>query len=176
MASRRYSRILQAARYYAAIDNYINYVKDASKHSTNIGQGRNRPPSQRIYIRPFAVDLAAGQRVMETGSQTAWNAYKGQIGNRAADAAPADSANNIALANYSAARVIITTNQSANGVVKTSRVTGLKYLSYGGQSTSLPFGANADGDDEVAAFTAIRTAILPTLGANSKISHKRERF
>lgn len=170
MASRRYSRIMEAARYYAAIDNYLQYIQDASRHSTNIGSGRARPPSQPLFIVPFAVDLAAGQMVPVSASQTAWNAHGARFAGRTVAVAPAAAENRIKIADFKAARVVITTGLSATGTVKTSRVTGLKYLSYGGQSTSIPFGRLNDADEEATAFAAIEAAITPTLGANSRVS------
>lgn len=176
MASRRYSRILQAARYYAAIDNYINYVKDASRHSTNIGSGDPRPASIKLYVKPFGRTLATGQLIETSASEPSWNTYGSKFTNRATAAAPANAGLIIVPEDYKAARVKITTAKSAAGIVKTSRVTGLKYLSYGGKSTSIPFGKGSDAAETMeTAFLELRDAIKELLSGNFDITLIREK-
>jgi len=158
----KYSRILQSAKYYPALDNYIKYMTDASKRGQNVGEGKPRPKSQKLYIDPFNIALAAGQVVPQSGNQATWTTYAAAIGNRAAATAPADENLIVKVADYSAARISITTGRSATGVKKVSKVTGLPYLSYGGTSTSLPFGRNAATDTMLAAFTEIQDRVVRT--------------
>ena len=71
MASRRYSRILQSARYYNALDNYIQYVTNTEARNRNrrVGQGEARPPSVPLFIQPFGVALPAAVRVPVSAAQ-----------------------------------------------------------------------------------------------------------
>jgi hypothetical protein len=54
---------------------------------------------------------------------------------------------------------MITSGRSNTGVAKTSAVTGMKYLSYGGRSTSFPFGRKDADDTLVSAETEIITQL-----------------
>lgn len=175
--TRRYSRILGAAKYYSAIDNYIKYITDASKRGQNVGQGKKRPESTKLYIDPFDVKMAAGQRAVASGALPTWNQYKSiaAVSNRVTDQAPADTDLIITPEGWKAARISIKTGISDNGIVKTSKVTGLKYLSYGGTSSSLPFGRNDETETETAAFNTLVAAIEPTLSGNFDITYIPEK-
>jgi hypothetical protein len=154
----RYSRILEAAKLYSAVDNYIKHITDSSKRGTRVGSGRARAKSKVVFIRPFAIDLPADTFVRQTCAESAYNSYASQFSGNIEDAA--GSATVLKLAGFKAARAIITTGRSSQGVAKTSAVTGLKYLSYGGQSTSIPFGTNTTATDQMLdVFNAAKTAI-----------------
>jgi hypothetical protein len=157
---KRYSRILSAAKYYSSIDNYIKYITDSTKRGNRVGTGDPRPASKKLYILPFNIDLATGQVTIASGSEQAFTTYSAALGTHTTGTAPADEDNILKLGDFTAARVIITTGRSNNGVAKTSTVTGQKYLSYGGKSTSLPFGKKTDTETQAAAFAEIKTAIL----------------
>jgi hypothetical protein len=159
MASKRYSRILTAARYYGAIDNYIKYIQDTTKRGSRVGTGTNRPKSKALFVDPFGIALATNQVVRQTASESAFTTYSSALGSRTTAVAPTNGDLIIPVADYKAARVVITTGRG-NGVKATSNVTGLPYLKYGGKSTSLPFGRKDAPDTQSAAFAEIRTAIL----------------
>jgi hypothetical protein len=147
MAGQRYSRILEAAKLYSAVDNYIKYITDSAKKGARVGSGKARAKSIQVYVRPFAIDLPADVLVRQTCAEAAYNSYQGEFAGNIENAAGA--ATILKLDGFKAARAIITTGRSPNGQPKTSAVTGLKYLSYGGQSTSIPFGNNAAGTDQM---------------------------
>ncbi len=160
--SQKYSRIMSAAKYYSAIDNYIKYITDSTKRSdaSKVGTGDPRPKSQKLYIDPFNIPLATGQVVEASAFEPAWTAYSTHIGNRATATAPANEDLIIPLENYYAARIKVTTGRRTTGTKKISKVTGLPYLDYGGKSVSVPFGRNAAGDAMITAFAEIRDRIL----------------
>lgn len=176
MAAQRYSKILQAARYYAAIDNYIQYITDATKRGQNVGNGSPRVASIKLYVRPFTEDLPIGQMVETSGAAPTWAARSAQFGTHTDPTAPTGEGLLIKLKGFSAARAIITTGRSATGIAKTSKVTGMKYLSYGGTSTSVPFGAKNDTETEASAAGEIEALILPTLGANDSVKFQPEKY
>jgi hypothetical protein len=162
--AQKYSRILEAAKYYAAIDNYVKYITDSTKKSSTskVGSGKARQPSQKLYIDPFAIALSTGQLVQQSAALPSWTKYAAAFTGRAQATPPTDANLIIPLANYRAARVNITTGRSTTGTKKISRVTGMPYLDYGGASTSIPFGRRNETDTQAAAFTDLRTAILAT--------------
>lgn len=149
MTAQRYSRILESAKYFSAIDNYIKYITDSTKRGSRVGKGKKRPASQELYIIPFGRTLVSNesdptknQVVLVRGAKPTWDRVKNQpeVSARVKAIAPADAGLIVKLSEYRAPRVNIITGRSANGVEKTSAVTGMKYLSYGGTSTSFPFG------------------------------------
>lgn len=171
MAGRKYSRILAASRYYAAIDNYIAYITDATKRGGNVGNGTARPESQRMYIIPFGVDLPASTYAVTSGNKASRTTYATHV-----STINYTSLNNtqrgIKISGYRAARLIIASGRSTTGVVKTSKVTGMKYLSYGGKTTSIPFGKDtaeltkeqdAVFTDAAAAIQAANAGLIVTL-------------
>jgi hypothetical protein len=172
--ARKYSRIMSAAKYYSAIDNYIKYITDASKRGSKVGQGKPRPKSTKLYIDPFGVALADGQVVPTSASLTAWTAHKTKLGTHTSDT-QSDETKIVKLEGFTPARVIITTGRSATGVAKTSSVTGLKYLSYGGTSTSLPFGRKSLAESQQAAFDEIRLQIVAGV-SSALVTFKPEKF
>jgi hypothetical protein len=89
--------------------------------------------------------------------------------------APADANNLIKLGDFKAARVMVVSGRSAQGTSKTSAVTGMKYLSYGGTSTSFPFGRKNETDTQQAGFDAIRAQLQAADAfANATYSLKQE--
>jgi hypothetical protein len=172
MASRRYSRILQSARYYSAIDNYIKYITDASKKGARIGSGTARPASRILYVNPFGLDLGSGSLAKVSGALSTWNTRKTALTGFTLEDLPADTVG-LKLDGFRSARVVIVTGLSANGSVKTSAVTGMKYKSYGGSSSSLPFGKKPGYLDQTSAFNEIK-ADIGDLGASARISFTPE--
>ena len=138
--ARRFSRILQSARYYGAINRYMQWVQGQTTRGQRIGQGQPRPASIKLYLEPFGVALPAGAKAISSASQPTWNSYATAVGTHATATAPTDEANIIRLEDYRAARVIVKTGMSNQATVKTSNVPGLQYGNYGGTSTSVPFG------------------------------------
>lgn len=175
--ARRYKRILESAKYYAAIDNYIKYITDASKRGSKVGQGKPRPESIRLYLEPFGQDLTTGQKVRASAALPTWDKVKGvgAVSSRVAATAPTDADNILRLEGFKPAKVAVVSGRSDKGVAKTSAVTGLKYLSYGGSSTSFPFGKTSDTDSESGAFEAIKAALQGGNSfSNATFSHIQE--
>ena len=175
MASKRYSRILGSARYHAAIDRYIEHLKGTTTRPSRIGKGDPRVASKVLYVAPFGMPLPAGQKVHVTAAAPSWSTYGGRFASRTVDVAPANEALIIKPANFRAARVVIKTGMSAQMTVKTSGVTGLQYGSYGGKSTSIPFGRKDAADTMIGAFTEIETVIAASLSGNHSVTLSREK-
>jgi hypothetical protein len=178
MSAQRFSRIIEAAKLYPFLDNFIKWQTQAEKRGTRVGQGKPRPVSIKLYITPFAVPLPAGQLAEQSASAPAWNTYSAKFGSHTTAARPATDANVIQVRDYSAPRVNIKTAIASTGKVKTSAQTGRKYLSYEGSSTSIPFGKAAPGDTVEGVFGDIRTSIYggATAPAGTRVTLVPEKY
>lgn len=174
MARRRFSRIIEAARLYQAVDNYKTWLTNFDQRSQGIGDGNPRPASQPLYITPFAIELPTGCKVKQSASETAYNNYSSYLGNKISITAPTDGANILKPAGYKAPRIIVRIAGTSK-TTPTSAITGMKYLSYGGSSLSVPFGKGADTDQLQTVFNSLKTAIENGV-PNSKVGLKDEEY
>jgi hypothetical protein len=163
--AQRYRRILGAAKYYAAIDNYIKYITDSTKKGENVGKGKARPEQQVYYINPFGLDLGGRLFIKVSAAKPTFDKYKSAVtAARAKETLTAGTEKMLRKPEgFQPAKAIITTGRvsgSANAKVSTSKVTGMKYLNYGGTSTSMAFGKGTDTETFVTAAAAIKTAII----------------
>jgi hypothetical protein len=156
----RYSRILEAAKLAPQLDAFLDYQKNSARRGSRVGKGKPRPKGMDLYVIPFQIPVHASQKVRATGSVDAFNTYgtKDGLATRVDDTLT-DGETVLPLKGFKAARIAITTGVNPTGVEKTSNVTKAKYLSYGGNSTSVPFGRSNGTDTMVAAFNAAKTSI-----------------
>jgi hypothetical protein len=157
--ARKYSRILQAAKYYSAIDNYIKYITDASKRGQNVGEGKARAASKILYIEPFGVKLGTDVEAQVSGALTTWSQRQAIFALHTKDTI-ANTVTPVKLEGFRAARAVITTGRATTGTRKVSKVTGMAYLDYKGTSTSLPFGRKNATETQAEAFDELKTALL----------------
>jgi hypothetical protein len=157
--ARKYSRILQAAKYYSAIDNYIKYITDASKRGQNVGEGKARAASKILFIEPFGVKLGTDVEAQVSGASTTWTQRQAIFALHTKDTI-ANTVTPVKLDGFRAARVVITTGRATTGTRKVSKVTGMAYLDYKGTSTSLPFGRKNATETQAEAFDELKTAVL----------------
>jgi hypothetical protein len=172
MAGQRYSRIVSASRYAKALDNYIKYVSGTAERQGKIGQGTKRPPSKTLYINPFALKTTDKQYAEVSASETAWNDHKANFTGYTKESLVSGTEFSLKASGYRAARVSLKTGASDSGTIKTSKVTGMKYLSYGGKSSSVPFGKKDNTDTESAVFDVIKGKFS---GSSSQVSWIREK-
>lgn len=165
--ARRYSNIRQGAILNAALNRYVQYLTDIDR-VPNVGGGRERSPTVVLSLEPFGFDIAAGTGVRATTTQRSRQVMQAGIGTRAI--APAAGATNQRIPGFKAAKAVLFLGTGAS-TVATSQITGLRYLKYGGESYSHPFGRAAAGDAEYDAFSEIQTALG---GANRRISYQAE--
>jgi hypothetical protein len=165
--SKKFSRILQGARYNAELTAYIEYLTGKSTRQPNIGNGKARPNLTTLYVHPYAFSASATVLLQQSASTTAWTTYEGDLGGRTLTAVPSGS-EGIKIRGAKAARIIVITGRTGEKVVKTSHVTAAKYLKYAGNSTSVPFGRSGSTDTVDAAFTAIKALIAPS-GSTNKV-------
>jgi hypothetical protein len=160
--ARKYSRILQAAKYYSAIDNYIKYITDASKRGQNVGEGKARAASKILFIEPFGVKLGTDVEAQVSGASTTWGQRQAIFALHTKDTI-ANTVTPVKLDGFRAARAVITTGRSTTGTRKVSKVTGMAYLDYKGTSTSLPFGRKNATETQAEAFDELKTALISAI-------------
>lgn len=153
----------------------MQWVQGQTTRGNRIGQGQARPASIKLYLEPFGLSLPTGAKVMASAAVPSWNSYATGIGTHATATAPTDEANIIVPEGFRAARVVVKTGRSNQAIVKTSNVTGLQYGSYGGRSTSVPFGRKNGTEEQSGAFLEIKTAIAGNLSGNFLISLTQEK-
>jgi hypothetical protein len=159
-------------------DNYVNYLSTLDDRQPNIGQGKPRPPQTTVYITPFGKDLAANQFLVASATAARWNTFKTAIGNKAKDTLTgADSVLNLDAVRV--AKVVIKTGISTTKQIKSSSRTKRKYITYGGEAGSIPFGRNVETDDEYDVYQGLVTAIKANSAFSAttmKISRIKEKF
>ncbi len=166
--SRRFSRIREASYLNQAVDNYINWLQTAATRPRNVGGGADRPPSVELAIEPFGFTMPASTAVRATATTAARTQMGTGIGTFAT--VPGGGITLQRIPGYKAARVSLFIG-TGSSTVATSEITGLRYLKYGGNSYSHPFGQNVATDLEYDVFTQIRTALA---GSNRRISYTPE--
>ena len=156
----RYSRILEAAKLAPQLDACLDYQKNSARRGARVGQGKPRPTGMELWVIPFGIPVHTSQRVRATGSVDGFNTYGAREGLATrVDGELTNGLTPLKLTGFKAARIAITTGVSTTGKERTSNVTKAKYLSYGGESTSVPFGRANGTDTELAAFTQAKASI-----------------
>jgi hypothetical protein len=170
----RYSDILQGARLKKALDNYIKYLSGEVDRQPNIGNGAPRSASKTLYVSPFSVSLATKQYAQVSGSEAFWTGHKTKFTGYTKESVDAGAnETGLKLKGYRAARVSYKTNIKPTGVPETSNATKMKYLSYGGTSSSAPFGQKTT-ETENAAYTDIAAGF--EANATAKVYWNREKY
>jgi hypothetical protein len=153
-------------------------MTSAENRQPNIGKRGARKPSKKLGVVPFNVPLLAGQLAYESGALPTWETYRAELGTHTVELTAGNVKNAVRLERYSAARIIIVSGRSATGTQKTSHITGRKYMSHGGTSTSLPFGkaSEAAAETEEATFAAISAAVRGANTTGIRVTLKPEKF
>lgn len=203
----RYSRVIRGLRGVEAVNAYINWIQNRSQTLENFntaGQGRNRPATIKAVLRLFQFgiddteannDYKNGVGVRVSLVEATFNTHQARLvrtGTTVANLIKPYNSGNVPSGwkimpkgGATPATAIITTGRSTTGTRKTSHITKLKYTSYGGTSTSLPFGVPVsatgavenppDGatNAEEDVFEGIKTVIQAS-GNNILVTHKPE--
>ena len=170
------SNLASAKREAAYFDNYINYLNTLDDRQPNIGQGEDKPPQVKVYIKPFGLTLTATQYLSANATAARWTAYNSAVGTRA-KATPGGTDVELPIQSFKPARIVIKTGVGAKRV-ETSKRTKRKYVTRGGTSGSIPFGQDGS-ETELDAYNAIRTAIEAGAGFNAsttKFSRIKEKI
>lgn len=172
------SDILNAARNLPYLENYIKWMTSAENRQPNIGKGAAKKQSQKLLVVPFTLRLPDGTHAATSGALPTWEKYQAAIGGHAVAVTAANVATAFKLERFTAARIHIITGRTPageRGIVKTSHITGRKYTTRGGHSTSLPFGKAAAADTEDAVFATLSADIRQESATGVEIAFTPEK-
>jgi hypothetical protein len=163
--TRRFMNVLRGYRGETAKTKFLDHLKGIGQ-GDNIGTKGSRPASQKLYVQAFGQDLGVNLFLQVSAlapSFTGLNAYS-EIAARAKTTLTATQTS-VKIKGFTAARVVRRTKDST-GTVKTSKLTGLKYLHYTQPSISMPLGRKGATDTQGEAFDDIRIQIPGTFSVS----------
>lgn len=165
--ARRRSRYLGVLRgnNEAARNKLISYFRGDIQVEYPSRQG-NRPATREVYVTPFGIPLETGKKLVQDVNNDRWAGVAAFVSGFTA--ATHTEADQLVVPQLLVPRASITTGRSGTGTAETSKLTGLRYKSYGGQSVSVPFGEGAATDEKSpeAVFTKIFDAVKASNTAN----------
>lgn len=163
--TRRFMNVLRGYRGEAAKTKFLDHLRGIGQ-GENIGTKGSRPASTKLYVQAFGQNLGDTlflQVSALTPSFSALNGYS-EVSARAKTTL-AQTETSVKIKGFTAARVVRRTKDST-GTVKTSKLTGLKYLHYNQPSISMPIGRKAPADNQGEAFDDIRIQIPGTFAVS----------
>lgn len=153
------TKLAQAKRLAVYWDNYINYLSTLDDRQPGVGQGKPKPPQTKLYIKPFSLTLDTDQFLEGNGTSSRWGTFQTHFVNRTKDTLNTSGGEiSLNLKRFTPARIVIKTGMSTTKTVATAKTTKRKYITYGGESGSIPFGRNTT-EAELDAYNTIKTAI-----------------
>lgn len=155
--------VLRGMRGATARTRYLNYLQGLAEQGEGIGTKGNRPPSQVLYLDPFALPLGTAVKVRASALEPSWNLFRSSAEVTGRVTPTLGTNTPVRLSTYRPARVIRRQITGTTGTAATSKLTGLRYLKYNSSSASIPFGKKGTTDTMVDAFNEIVTS----LGGNS---------
>lgn len=176
--ARRYSQIKRGAEYEQALNNYVDYLRNASTRQTKRMVGGARGSTRQTIpaaLRPFGMELDAGAYASVRASQDSVSGLSTALTNRlftqGANLAAAEKVYNFRPARVTAFR------GTGTATYVQSKITKLFYLKYAGDTFSAPFGATSDTEEEATGGRAVKAAILTQFAAaeNKRISVSPEK-
>lgn len=157
-------------------DNYVNYLATVDDRQPNIGQGKSRPPQTQLYIKPFSLSLDTDQYLEANGTSARWATFGAAFNNYTKDTLNTGGGEISLNLKFRPAKVTVKTGMSTSKTVTTAATTKRKYVTYGGEAGSVPFGKNTT-DLELDVYNTIKTAIQGNASFDSntmKISRIKE--
>lgn len=154
----KFYKVLRGERGAEAKATYLAYLNRLSPtlEQSKIGQGTARPASQKLYLRPFNLDLPATIVIVASASVPAWETVRGITAvNTRVKATIPNTQQSLKLKGVKPARVFYRTLTDASGTAETSHLTGLRYLKYNHKTISFPFGKATDTETYAEAIAAL---------------------
>jgi hypothetical protein len=163
----RYLNILRGKRTAAAKTRLLSYLAGEIDINYPSRKG-NRPDREVIWVVPFSLPVSAGAKLAQYVNSARFAAVSGYVAGFVDNTAPA-AASQLVLKGLLAPRASITTGRSGTGTDTPSKLTGLTYKNYGGQSVSVPFGegSTAAQKDEDSVFRIIFGKVKEADGNNT---------
>jgi hypothetical protein len=163
----RYLSILRGKKGQAAKTQLLGYL-DGTRQVTYPGRAGNRPVKETVWVVPFGIPVSAGTKLAQYVNSVRYPGAAAFVAGFVDNAAPA-AGSQIVLPGILAPRAAITTGRSQTGTTDTSKLSGLTYKKYGGETVSVPFGegAGATQKDEDSVFRVILGRVKEADGGNS---------
>lgn len=165
---RRYSNIKRAVEYEQGLNGYIRHLQGLDSNPTVRTTGTRtrrtkKKPRRLIAIRPFGQELQGGELLETQVTREAFEKLQGKLTGRIQDSSQALGG---AVRNKSLqpAKVTFFDPGSGEPYYEESKITGLHYLKYPGESYTSPFGATGENEEEYQAAKQVKAAVL-TLSA-----------
>lgn len=170
---RRYSDIMRAPLLQEAYTKKKAYEdRPISERYGGVGEGTPKSPTVLVAVEPFGEALATGVTgYIVRSNQRNRTQLQAAIGTYA-KAPPGGDAVREGGFQPSMLKVTII---SGSGVATTSKITGIKYLKYNGQSYQHPFGQAAATDREYVVFGTLAAA-LALSNPTARVGYKPEKF
>lgn len=137
----KHARIIEASGYVEANTKLADWLRGRLNRQPRTGTGKNRPPTQQIFLKPHGASLDEEQWA-KARIGVAKLTELGAIVTPYLETTLAGSATAFKLDRFRPSKIIVTQGIAENGTEVNSQVTGLPYLKYGGESFSFPFGAD----------------------------------
>jgi hypothetical protein len=161
---RPYSLVLIGARKEEARTKYLAFLAGRANRPSRIGTNGNRPASVALGIEPFGRDLPTGVLARASASVDALTAFSDSISvtgrvklapgtTRTGYTAAAADTDFLKIADFTPARVIRRTYESATATPRPSEITGLIYGYRKSKSLSAPIGKENATDTLADALT-----------------------
>lgn len=171
--SRRYSQIKRGAEYDTALNNYVDYLRNAATRQTKRLKGGARGSTRQTVsaaLRPFGMELDAGQFAQVRVSQDSVTGLGNALTTRLFTQGT-QLANSEKLAKFRPAKITAFRGTGTATYVQ-SKITKLYYLKYAGDTFSAPFGALSDTEEEVVGSRAVKAAVLTNFASadNKRVS------
>lgn len=168
--SRRYSQIKRGAEYDTALNNYVDYLRNAATRQTKRLRGGARGQTRQTVaaaLRPFGMELDTGTFAATRVSQDSLTGLTNALVNRLFTQGT-QLANAERLSGFRPAKVTAFRGTGQATYVQ-SKITKLYYLKYQGDTFGAPFGATSDAEEEVVGSRAVKAAVLTAFaGADNK--------
>jgi hypothetical protein len=163
----RYLNILRGKRGQPAKTRLLSYLNGDIELNYPERAG-NRPEREVVWVVPFGIPVTAGSKLSQYVNSQRFAGVSAFVAGFIDNAPPAAPANKIILRGVLAPRAAITTGRSTTGTSATSKVSGLPYKKYGGNSVTVPFGAGdaATEKNEDSVFRLILARVKEADGDN----------
>jgi hypothetical protein len=162
----RYLSILRGKKGQAAKTQLLGYL-DGTRQVSYPSRTGNRPTKEVIWVVPFAIPVAAGVKLAQDVNSARLASVNPFVLGFIDNAEPA-TGSRLILKGVLAPRAAITTGRSQTGTSDVSKLSGLTYKKYGGDTVSVPFGegSTAAEKSEDAVFRIIKGRVKEANGSN----------
>jgi hypothetical protein len=159
--ARRFHNVLRGYRGDLAKAKFLDHLKGLGQ-GEKIGTKGPRPPSKKLYVQPFGLNLGENFYLEVSALQPSFDALSGyaEITTRVKTTLGGTETSG-KMKDFVAARVV-RRQKDGSGTATTSKLTGLRYLKYNAPSVSVPVGRKSATDTQGEMIDDIKITIPGT--------------